>query len=724
LGERLAKSGHRLDRKDRPITVVPRLLSVLVANPEGIRDDAAQVAGAPEMAECGSERTSGTTPPVFISYASQDAGAAAVLVEALERRGIACWIAPRDVKPGAQYADAIVGAINEARAVVLLLSQHAGASSHVGREVERAASKHKPIIAFRIDAATLTRALEYFLSESQWIEAQAGDIDAAHVKLIDAIRDLAPDAPAINPPAISGMSAAKVSAAGPALWRKPLVLTAVFAALVALAGLLVDRLWISKHVSQEKPAAPLKSPAFTPPPHSIAVLPFVNMSGDKDQEYFSEGLTEELLNSLSRINELQVAARTSSFSFQGEHPDIATVAHRLNVGAVLEGSVRRSANTVRITAQLVNGVTGFHIWSQTYDRDLGDVLKLQTEIATAVASALKVTLLGDEAAKIEVGGTRNPAAFDAYLRATKAYWSVETVQDQEAVIADYTETIRLDPDYALAYAGRSFVLANYGWNPDAPRTAIRGSSLDKAQADARKAIALAPGLAEGHLALASLFGGSLDFTRAIEEFERALALAPGSARVLRDYGAFAVAIGRNDFGLTSLRRAVVLDPLNVNAYSFLGNALLHLRRYEEFLAVAKHAKAFDPDKGSYEGSIGIGYYLLGDFQAARAHCEANGEKDEDAQFCLAVTYDKLGRHSDAEAMLEKIRARVGDSGAMDYSRIYAQWGSTTKALEWLETAMQLHDPALLWLKLDPFSDSLRKESRFQAIERALKFPRQ
>ena len=135
------------------------------------------------------------------------------------------------------------------------------------------------------------------------------------------------------------------------------------------------------------------------------MLPFVNISGDKEQQYFSDGLTDQLLNSLSRINELQVAARTSSFSFQGEHPDISTVAHKLNVGAVLEGSVRRSAHTIRITAQLVNGVTGFHLWSQTYDRNLGDVLALQTEIANAVASTLKVALIGNVAAKIGFGGT-------------------------------------------------------------------------------------------------------------------------------------------------------------------------------------------------------------------------------------------------------------------------------------------------------------------------------
>src|SRR6516162_5806197 len=186
---------------------------------------------------------------------------------------------------------------------------------------------------------------------------------------------------------------------------------------VALSYFIVDKFWISRHVAPPQAqtsattetaaratAAPATVATFAPPPHSIAVLPFVNLSGDASQDYFSDGLTEELLNSLAEIDGLQVAARTSSFSFK-EHPDIATVAHKLNVGAVLEGSVRRSANTVRVTAQLVNAVTGFHVWSKTYDRNLGDVLKLQTEIATEVATALEVTLLGDLSAKIEPGGT-------------------------------------------------------------------------------------------------------------------------------------------------------------------------------------------------------------------------------------------------------------------------------------------------------------------------------
>jgi TolB-like protein/tetratricopeptide (TPR) repeat protein len=451
------------------------------------------------------------------------------------------------------------------------------------------------------------------------------------------------------------------------------------------------------------------------------VLPFVNMSGDKEQEYFSEGLTEELLNSLSRINELQVAARTSSFSFQGEHPDIATVAQKLNVGAVLEGSVRRSAHTVRVTAQLVNGVTGFHVWSQTYDRDLGNVLQLQTDIATAVASALKVALLGGEATKIQVGETHNPAAFDAYLRATKDFWERMNGKDMQGVIDGYSEAIRLDPDYALAYAGRSFSFLTVAEDQDTPRPVMR-ISLDKAHADAGRAIALAPDLAEGHLALAALYEDTLEFTKASGEYERALALAPGNARVLRDSGRFAVAMGHTDSGLTSLRRALVLDPLNLNSHIFLGTALGYLRRYKESIAVFKSAKTLDPDERSFMGAIGTAYYLVGDLEAARSSCEANQEKDEIAQFCLAVIYEKLGRHADAETMLAKIRARVGDSGAMDYSYIYAQWGNKSKALDWLDTAMRLHDPELAWLKLGPLADPLRKEPRFQAVMRELKFP--
>lgn len=498
---------------------------------------------------------------------------------------------------------------------------------------------------------------------------------------------------------------------------------------VALVYFVADKFWISKHFVATQPPAPAQEAAqrapvapavvFAPPPHSIAVLPFVNMSGDKEQEYFSEGLTEELLNSLSRINELQVAARTSSFSFQGEHPDIATVAHKLNVAAVLEGSVRRSAHTVRITAQLVNSVTGFHVWSQTYDRELGDVLKLQTDIATAVASALKVTLLGDEAGKIEIGGTHNPAAFDAYLRASKAYQSSHDSRDIPIAIAAYSEAIRLDPNYALAFAGRSSAVAYYNDNAAIGAAIHQGfvEGFEKAEADARRAIALAPELPQAHLALALvLVDATLDFAQAREEYERAAALAPGNAKILRASVGFTALMGHFDAAIAATRRAVVLDPLDPDSHSSLGRALYTARRYGEAATAFAGAISLDPDYTWAYLSRGLAFYGLGDLESARASCETKRDYWL-SQWCLAVVYDKLGRHTDAEAELTRIKAALGDTGAYQYATIYAQWGDRTKALEWLNTAMRLRDSGLRYLKTDPLLDPLRKEPRFQAIDR-------
>ena len=460
--------------------------------------------------------------------------------------------------------------------------------------------------------------------------------------------------------------------------------------------------------------------AFNPPANSIAVLPFVNMSGDATQEYFSDGLAEELLNALTRINDLRVAARTSSFSFKGKDTDIGTVARKLNVGAVLEGSVRRSGHTVRITTQLNDAATGFHIWSESYDRDLGDMLQLQTQIATAVAEALKVKLLGDEGTKIELGGTHYPAAFDAYLRGSKSLYSGRGASNYQRAIAAYAEAIRLDPNYALAFAGRSQALSSYAseW---ATETAIR-EYFDKAQADAREALKLAPELAEGYLALASYFNrGSLDFTRANHAYERAMGLAPGNAEVLARGGRFAATMGRFGASLTAGRRAVALDPLSARSRYLLGQSLRYARRNEEAVAAFGEVISLEPDYDGAHGLRGLVYYRLGDFQSARSSCEWKPDNWA-SLWCLAVTQDKLGRHTDAEVMLEKLQVAYGDAGPVEYAGIYAQWGNTAKALEWLTAAMRLRNPDLVYVKTEPLLDPLRKEPGFQSIERALKFP--
>jgi TolB-like protein/Tfp pilus assembly protein PilF len=665
---------------------------------------------------------------VFLSYASQDAEAAQKICEALRSAGIEVWFDQSELRGGDAWDHKIRQEIHDCALFLPIVSQHTqdrleGYFRHEWNlAVERThhMARQKPFLVPLVVDETSDRAAlvpEEFRAV-QWTRLPNGETPPAFVERIQ--RLLAPEASTANRLTEGAVGTIRAPVQS-TLSRKRGLLAAIGLVIVgAIAYFAIEKLWIAKPSVSSPTVAVSGSPAaFTPPPHSIAVLPFVNMSGDKDQEYFSDGLTEELLNSLAEINELQVAARTSAFSFKGTNTDIGTIGRKLNVGAVLEGSVRRSGNTVRITTQLINAVTGFRLWSHSYDRDVGDVLKLETEIANAVASGLKVSLLGDVATKIELGGTRIPAAFDAYLRARKANVAAHENKDRLLAIAAYTEAIGLDRNYALAFANRSIALSGYAAQASGP---VVRESFDKAQSDARTAIALAPDLAEGHLALADyLENGALDFTRANEESERALALAPGNALVLRIYGISAVRIGRTEAGIAAARRAVALDPLNLRSHRTLGQALYWGRQNKEAIAAFQDTLALDPEDLRAYGVRGLAYYEIGNLERARSSCETKPDHWV-TQICLAVVYDKLGRHSDAESMLAKMKASLGDDFAYEYAKIYAQWGNAPKALEWLDTAMRLRDPGLAGLKVEPLLDPLRSEPRFQAIQRALKFP--
>ncbi len=670
---------------------------------------------------------------IFLSYASQDAEAAQKICEALRSAGIEVFLDQSELRGGDVWDQKIRREIHDCALFIPVISAHTASRPEgyfrlewdlADQRTHMIARSRVFVVPVCLDATTQVAAdVPESFQRVQWTRLPGGETPPAFVERIK--RLLSPELPSLS--AGAGAAPGLREPVRVSRRSKP-VLLAIVAVVVcaALAYLVADRFWVSRHsgtsagdTASRATAEAGAATAFNPPPHSIAVLPFVNLSGDKQQEYFSDGLTEELLNSLAEINGLQVAARTSAFSFKGQDTDIRTIARKLNVGAVLEGSVRRSAHTIRITAQLINAVTGFHLWSKTYDRDLGDVLKLQTEIATAVASALKVTLLGDVAAKVELGGTHNPAAFDAYLRAAKAVSSRHEAKDLPAAIAAYTEAIRLDPHYALAFAARSFALSTYAG--EAATAAAMRAAFDKAQADARQALALAPDLAQAHLALGLVSEATLDFTKASEAYERALALAPGNAEVLRLSGHFAALMRHFDAGLAAARRAVVLDPLARASHSQLGRALYAARRYAEAVAAWAEVISLEPDFKNTYGERGLAYYGLGDLPSARASCETKPDYWASQQ-CLAVIYDKLGRHADAEAELAKFRAWAGDTGAYQYATIYAQWGQRAKALEWLETALRLRDPGLIQLKTDPLLDPLRKEPRFKAIERALKFP--
>jgi TolB-like protein len=666
-----------------------------------------------------------TSHAVFLSYASQDAQAAQKICDALRAAGVEVFLDQSELRGGDAWDQKIRREIHDCALFIPVISTNT-ASRHEGyfrlewdladQRTHMIARSRVFVVPVCLDATTEVAAdVPESFRRVQWTRLPEGETPPAFVERVQ--RLLFPEGLTA-----SGKSAHAAFTAAPAIqervrasrWSKPVLLAAVaLVVLLALAYVGIDRFGISKH-----PAVA----AFDPPPHSIAVLPFVNMSADKEQEYFSDGLTEEILNSLARINDLQVAARTSAFSFKGKDVNVGIIGRQLNVGAVLEGSVRRSANKIRITAQLINATTGFHLWSQTYDRDLGDMLKLQAEIADAVAGALKVRLLGDTAAKIELGGTHDPAALDAYLRGLKASSTAHDGAEVQTAIDAYTDAIRIDPNFALAFAARSIAFSTYGAYFSS--MSDMRMDFDRAHSDAQQAIALAPELADGHLARANATEfGSLDFERAAEEYQRAMSLAPGNAAVVQAYGQFAVLIGRTDAGIAAARHAVLLDPLNPTSHRVLTYLLYIGRRFNEAIESSQVTLTLDPENTWVRGIRGTAYYALGDYQGALASCEKQPDgANYHIKVCLAVSYHKLGKQANAETILAALKAEEGDSMAYQYAEIYTQWGDTEKALTWLDAAMRLRDPGLSGLKTDPLLDPLRKEPRFQAVERELKFP--
>jgi serine/threonine-protein kinase len=505
-----------------------------------------------------------------------------------------------------------------------------------------------------------------------------------------------------------------------------------------LLYLLMDKMSLSKRsvgVAAPTATATMVPAEFAPPPHSVAVLPFENLSGDPKQDYFSDGMAEELLNSLAAVRGLQVAARTSAFSFKGRNVEVGEIARRLNVGSILEGSVRKEGDHVRITAQLINAVTGFQLWSKSYDRDLKGVLKLQSEVASQVSAALKATLLDASGAPLDSGGTDNPQAFDAYLRGetliAKGEWTgtlAEYLLALTTAIDEYSKALTLDPRYANAWLGKAHALLeiqrqNSDFGPNGRKAA------NEALAAARQAAALAPQLGIAHATLAEVLSRLFfDFSTAAPEYRRALELSPGDARVLTRAAIFLAQMGSFDEALAHVHRAAVLDPLNARTQGDIGTVFAIGRRYREGVEAYDRAVALDPRNHWYRSDKGGMLLKLGDPEAARQTClaprieDSTTGLDENDQWCLALAYDKLGRRAEAEAALTALQAAASNAWAYQYAQIYAQWGNASKALDWLDMAYQLKDPGLLFLKTDDLLDPMRQEPRFQAIYAKLNFP--
>jgi TolB-like protein len=645
---------------------------------------------------------------VFISYASHDAAIAQKVCSALETAGFLCWIAPRNVVPGTLYADGIVHAIDDSSILVLILSEQAVESAHVGREIERAISKRHAVIALRIDGAPLTAAFEYFLNQSQWIEC--GGSDAAISQLVSAVgQHLAPGSPTL-PTSANQASAVHRKAAMP---RRVWVIAAVVVALALAGAYFVDKAWRSKH-------ATIASAAVIGD-KSIAVLPFVDMSEKKDQEYFSDGLSEELIDLLTKVPELKVPARTSSFYFKGKQVTIADIAKALGVVHVLEGSVRKSGNTLRITAQLIRVDNGYHVWSESYDRKVDDIFKIQDEIADAVVAALKVRLLpAQQPSARNEQHTENLEAYTLYLQGRQSYNQADIPGYQHAVTA-FRAATTLDPQYAAAYA--ELALAQFWLTDDTyAGEAADVAGYESALAAAEKAVALAPGMAAGYSARGFLRAVyRFDFAGGQEDLVKAVGLSPGDAMVLHRSAVLLGVLGDLPAAIAREQQALALNPLSEEicrrlAFFFQANQQFAQARtlYEKALVIA-------PNSAHARFNLGELSLLENQPELALARFRQTGLEVYSLSGLAKAEYSL--KHVDASRRaLETLSLKYGKASPWSIAEVYAWRGEKDRAFEWAERAYSQRDDGITWIKIDIDFRGLRDDPRYIALLKKMNLP--
>ena len=464
----------------------------------------------------------------------------------------------------------------------------------------------------------------------------------------------------------------------------------------------------------DRPASPAPAPTLAPTERSIAVLPFLNMSSDPENEYFSDGITEEILNALVKVSDLKVASRTSSFAFKGHQGDVQEVAEKLKVATVLEGSVRKAGNRVRITGQLIGAADGYHLWSETYDRQLEDIFAIQDDIAQSIVAALKATLAVDEGEKLVTASTDNLEAYTLYLKG-RFHYNKDTEAGLRASLDFYQQALQHSPEFARAWAGIAdswMHLADDYVPPEQGYTAAREA--------AEKALVLEPELAEAHTARGKVLGWyEWKFSEGELALRRAVAANPNYAEAHWALGSLLPTTGHMKEALQEVRTAQLLDPLSpVTAY-WHARYLLYARRPEEAIEESRRALNLDPDFAYGLSILGRAELLQGRSDEALSALRRSTEVGGSNSFRAYLAYGLAVAGHDEEARETLNRIAPGEED--DYVRsellaaVHGALGDLDEAFRQLGRAYADRSAGLIYLHLDPLYDSLRDDPRMDAM---------
>ena len=630
----------------------------------------------------------GAAKSVFISYARVDRPRVRALAEALSGAGYEVWWDAM-IDGGTEFARMIEAKLAAADAVIVVWSRTSIGSDWVRDEAAYARDR-KRLVPVSLDGTEPPLGFRQYhaIDLSGW----KGDAQAPEIGSL--LRGVAVSG--------SGSTAATSKPALPpraALSRRTVLIGSGGLATVAVVGgVIAFRPW----------AAAAQS--------SVAVLPFANLSGDPAQAYFSDGLSEEVRAALSRIAQLKVAAPTSSALFRDAQNDAKSIGAKLGVGYLLEGSVRKSGNVVRIAANLVDAHTGFSSWSQTFDRQLTDVFALQSEIARTVAEALAVQVAATQAIP---GSTNNVAAYDAFLKGREFYNLDAGEASDRAALAQFEAALTLDPNYAAAHAARSRsvadVASSYG------QASELRSAYAEAIAAAKRAIAIAPELAIAHWALGNaLFYGTLDPRGAKPSYDRAHALASGDADVGIAFGHFAVRTGRTQEARTAAQTARTLDPLNARVYRLAGVIEMAAGQFEAALQQFARALEINPKLAFVRGQQGAVLLRLGRWAEARSAFAAEPIGSVKLGG-LAACDAKLSNQASADRILDQLIRENGDNALYQQAETLAQWGQADRAMDALRKALIVNDAGLTTLMIDPMLDPLRARADFSDLLKRMGF---